>query len=79
MPKMNGLTLVDRVSCFVPDLRVVYMSGYVHGQISWAGVPGSVVGFLEKPIERAELLRTVRHVLDQQPSAEAPAVALRIS
>ncbi len=68
MPKMNGFTLVDRVSSFVPDLRVVYMSGYIRGQVSWAGLPGSVVGFLEKPIQLAELLRTARDALDKQPS-----------
>ena len=68
MPKMNGLTLVDRVSSFVPDLRVVYMSGYMRGEVSWAGLPGSVVGFVEKPIEMAELLASAREVLDEQPA-----------
>ena len=68
MPKMNGLTLVDRLSSFVPNLRVVYMSGYMHGQVSWAGLPGSVVTFLEKPIRLAQLLQTVRGALDEQPT-----------
>ncbi len=68
MPKMNGLTLVDRLSGLQPDLRVVYMSGYMHGLVSWAGLPGGIVGFLEKPIRPEELLATVREVLDGQPA-----------
>ena len=75
MPKMNGLTLVDRLSRFVPNLRVVYLSGYVHGQVSWAGLPGSVVAFLEKPIRLAQLLHTVRGVLDEQPTPLAQGIA----
>ncbi len=75
MPRMNGLTLVDRISGFAPDLRVVYMSGYMHGQVSWEGLPGSVVGFLEKPIVLAKLLRTVRDALDGDPSTEVERTA----
>ncbi len=44
MPRMNGLTLVDTISGLVPELRVVYMSGYMHGEVSWAGLPGSGSG-----------------------------------
>ncbi len=72
MPKMNGLTLVDRISSFGPHVRVVYMSGYMRGQVSWSGLPGSVIGFLEKPIAKADLLRTVRNVLDEQPPFDVP-------
>ena len=70
MPKMNGLTLVDRVSGIVPNPRVVYMSGYVQGQTSWAGLPGQVCGFLEKPIDLAKLRETVRDALDRDPSTQ---------
>ncbi len=65
MSRMNGLTLVDTISGIVPDVRVVYMSGYMHGEVSWAGLPGSVVGFLKKPIELEHLLATVRQVLSE--------------
>lgn len=64
MPKMNGLTLVDRMGQIRPGLRVVYMSGYLQRDVSWAGLPGEVVGMLEKPIEMETLLGTVRAVLD---------------
>lgn len=65
MPRMNGLVLVDRVVRVRPDARVIYISGYLHKEVNWAGLPGAVVGFLEKPIELEGLLATVREVLDR--------------
>lgn len=65
MPQMSGLTLVDHLTGLDPDIRVVYMSGYVQRPVSWAGFPGKVVAFLEKPAEMHELLSTVRSVLDR--------------
>ena len=65
MPRMNGLTLVDTISGLVPEVRVVYMSANMHGEVSSSGLPGSVVGFLEKPIELEHLLATVRQVLGE--------------
>jgi len=69
MPKMSGLTLVDHLLQLRPDVRVVYMSGYLQRTVSWAGLPGTVAGFVSKPIERAELLETVRQAL---PDARHP-------
>ena len=68
LPPSGILTfyLLDLRSCSIaPDVRVVYMSGYMHGEVSWAGLPGSVVGFLKKPIELEHLLATVRQVLSE--------------
>jgi diguanylate cyclase (GGDEF)-like protein len=72
MPKMNGLTLVDRICALGRDVRVVYMSGYMQGEVSWAGLPGWVVGFLEKPIEAQQLLAMVRDVLDDPGPDSTP-------
>jgi diguanylate cyclase (GGDEF)-like protein len=66
MPAMNGLTLVDRMTQIRPGLRVIYMSGYIHRDVSWDGLPGEVVGMLEKPIEMDDLLGTVRAVLEKE-------------
>jgi diguanylate cyclase (GGDEF)-like protein len=65
MPRMNGLTLADRIAGGVPHLRVVYLSGYLQKDVSWAGLPGGVSGFVSKPIEMLELLGTTREVLDR--------------
>jgi PleD family two-component response regulator len=65
MPRMNGLTLADRIATSQPGLRVVYLSGYMQKDVSWAGLPGAAAGFVSKPIEMQELLATTRDVLDR--------------
>lgn len=66
MPRMSGLTLVDRLKQRAPQLRVVYLSGYLQKDVAWAGLPGAVVGFVPKPVELKDFLTTVRDVLDRQ-------------
>lgn len=70
MPRMSGLTLADHVVQLRPDLRVVYMSGYLQRPVSWHGFPGAVVSFVGKPIEREELLTAVRAVLERRELPE---------
>jgi diguanylate cyclase (GGDEF)-like protein len=65
MPHMSGLTLADRVLAYEPELRVVYLSGYLQKEVSWAGLPGAVAAFVAKPVDLRELLKTVREVLDR--------------
>ena len=65
MPRLNGLTLADRIVTSRGTLRVVYLSGYLQKDISWAGLPGTTTGFVAKPIELQELLAMTRNVLDR--------------
>ena len=65
MPRMNGLALVDRIITSHPGLRVVYLSGYLQEDVSWAGLPGAVTGFVAKPVVLQALLATTRDVLDR--------------
>lgn len=63
MPPTSGFRLVDRISTRQPDLRVIYMSGYVD-EDGWDAAPGTVRGFLQKPFSLSVLTRKVRQVLD---------------
>ena len=65
MPRMNGLALVDRIITSHPGLRVVYLSGYLQEDVSWAGLPGAVTGFVAKPVVLQALLAMTRDVLDR--------------
>jgi diguanylate cyclase (GGDEF)-like protein len=62
MPEMTGMTMIDRIAHIAPDVRVIYMSGYVQSKISYAGTPGNVVTFLEKPVNFESLLAAVAGV-----------------
>ncbi len=63
MPEMTGLTMVGRMVATQPDLGVVYMSGYLPGEVAWKGAPGAVTAFVEKPMEVEELGWKVRDVM----------------
>jgi len=71
MPRMNGLALADRVLAAHPGLRVIYLSGYLQRDVSWAGLPGAVTGYVAKPPEPQALLAMTREVLDRVPLSRA--------
>jgi diguanylate cyclase (GGDEF)-like protein len=78
MPEMSGFRVVEALGEHRPALKAVYISGYSHGDIDWAGVPGAAKAFLAKPVAPDEFVRTVREVLDRplEPVPE-PAVEPR--
>jgi diguanylate cyclase (GGDEF)-like protein len=68
-PRMSGFVLADRALAAAPGLRVIYMSGYSHAEVARNGVPGRVVGFLQKPTTLREVASVVRQVLDAPDEA----------
>ena len=70
MPEMHGPALAQRLIGIRPDLRILFMSGYVDtvGQIDRIS-PN--VGFLAKPFQGSELARRVREMItsDLKPVA----------
>jgi PAS domain S-box-containing protein len=64
MPKMNGKELFDQLSRILPELKVLFMSGYTSDVIGHHGVLGEGVDFLQKPFSQHVLSEKVRRVLD---------------
>jgi two-component system, cell cycle sensor histidine kinase and response regulator CckA len=64
MPGMSGHELAQRLTAMLPDLRVIYMSGYVQDSLVHREVVASGAPFLQKPFAQDALARTVRTVLD---------------
>jgi signal transduction histidine kinase len=56
MPRMRGTELSARLSTLIPDLKVIFMSGYLE---QMEGHKPADSFFLEKPFTREALLRTV--------------------
>ena len=73
MPVMTGMRMIDQIAKVSPEIRVIYMSGYVHSVIDWQGPPAAVVAFLEKPIKLDVLLATVQRIIRITPGS-APTV-----
>ena len=67
MPAMTGMRMVDQIAKISPDVKIIYMSGYVQSEIQWQGSPGSVDAFLEKPIEIDELHAALQRVIRATP------------
>lgn len=65
MPQMSGPELAERLCEKLPNLRVLYTSGYTENTIVNHGVGGENVAFLQKPYSVESLLGKVRAVLDQ--------------
>ena len=72
MPQLSGTALAERVSAVLPDIRVLFMSGYADDVVSRNGAltPGSA--FLEKPFSANDLAdegpRDARRGLEPPPA-----------
>jgi two-component system cell cycle sensor histidine kinase/response regulator CckA len=64
MPGMSGKELADRIKAMIPEIPVLYLSGYTDDAIAQHGILDSGVEFLPKPFDREELLLKVREILD---------------
>ncbi len=64
MPKINGRDLADKLKQLVPELKVLYMSGYTATVISNQGVLDENINFIQKPFSVKDLALAIRKVLD---------------
>jgi two-component system cell cycle sensor histidine kinase/response regulator CckA len=63
MPEMNGRDLADKLRSIIPDLKVLYMSGYTADNIACHGVLETGVNFIQKPFTIKALSKKVCNVL----------------
>ena len=64
MPEMNGREFVQALAPKLPDVRVLYMSGYTERAIVHRGVLEPGIAFLQKPVTPDRLLAAVRRAMD---------------
>jgi two-component system cell cycle sensor histidine kinase/response regulator CckA len=67
MPGMNGRELAERMRSLRPDLRVLYISGYVRDADTRAALLGNQSAFLSKPFTPETLTQKVRELLAAAP------------
>ena len=68
MPNMNGKELGDRLQNERPDLKVLFMSGYIDESIERLGLFENSPNFIRKPFSPLKLAQKVRETLDEEPA-----------
>ncbi|MCF7944816.1 MAG: PAS domain S-box protein, partial [Spirochaetia bacterium] len=64
MPEMNGRDLSERLKKVVPQLKVLYMSGYTANVIVHKGILENGLHFMQKPFSQFDIAVKVRETLD---------------
>lgn len=65
MPRLGGSLLVEQLRNLLPDLKVLYMSGYTDDAVVRHSILHEECAFLHKPFSPIMLAQKVREVLDQ--------------
>ncbi len=65
MPVMNGRELAEELHATLPDLKVLFVSGYTDDIIAHHGVLDDGLEFIGKPYTPQDLAKMVRKVLDK--------------
>jgi PAS domain S-box-containing protein len=66
MPKLGGHAVFERIRPRHPDVRVLFASGYSMNAIHTNFVLDEGLALIQKPYQRANLLRKVREMLDHK-------------
>ncbi len=65
MPGMGGRELAERLQSQQPDIKVLFMSGYMDQTISYQDLLAAELNFIEKPFSPQKLANKVREILDK--------------
>jgi two-component system, cell cycle sensor histidine kinase and response regulator CckA len=71
MPRMSGRQLAESLRRWLPDLPVLFMSGYSGEALASHGFDEGELDLLEKPFTTTALLERIRGKLDQEKPAAA--------
>lgn len=63
MPGMSGISVADRLEGAIDDLRILYVSGYIEGELPERHETAGRSAFLQKPFTVGQLLEKVRELL----------------
>lgn len=66
MPGISGIELAEKIASDYQGLRIALMSGYADDELLDRGLEHGQLSLLRKPYTPSEVLRHVRHALDQE-------------
>lgn len=65
MPKMSGQELANQLKSKWPEMRVLYMSGYIHNPVIHQDIIKDKMAYIQKPFTPEALAQKVREILDE--------------
>ena len=68
MPHMGGLEAISLLTAHHPDIKILIASGYGADAIVQEAIAAGALGFVRKPYQLADLVQTVRRILDGHPN-----------
>ena len=63
MPRMDGITMLERVEKFLPDSVPIFMSGYSDKEYLKAAIKLKAVNYIEKPLNPVEIQAAVKEAI----------------
>lgn len=60
MPRMNGITMAEKILSKYPDTCIIFMSGYSDKEYLKAAIKLNVISYVEKPIDNEEIKESVQ-------------------
>lgn len=64
MPRMDGITMLERMEKFLPDMVPIFMSGYSDKEYLKAAIKLKAVNYIEKPLKPSEIEAAVQEARD---------------
>ncbi|HEY5583684.1 MAG TPA: response regulator [Ruminiclostridium sp.] len=64
MPGKNGIELVSQLKAFLPDIKVIFISGYQDFEYAKNAIALDAYGYVLKPVDEIELINVIRKVVN---------------
>lgn len=65
MPRMDGITMLERIQAKYPDITAIFMSGYADKEYLKAAIKLKAINYIEKPIDLNEIQDTICRAVEQ--------------
>jgi CheY-like chemotaxis protein len=72
LPKVRGVEMLARMKTFLPDVKVLFATGYASPNEQDDLMRAGAVGILQKPFEARDVLHAVRRAIDAPTRAGTP-------
>lgn len=65
MPRMDGVQMMEQAESFLPNVCVIFMSGFSDKEYLKAAIKLKAIRYIEKPIDPAEIRETIAEAVTQ--------------